>query len=156
VITDAAIKDDEKRAKAQLRMSGIMAIATGALEVVRAAASFASFNFVQGALHTAAATLAFAQGTIMLAGNIPGRGSASVGGGAPAAPAQNRATGEAARIVESVPAADGEPTQRPTGQQAGGNVVNINIENVAGGFDDSSVEDMSIKLKNAGFALEGA
>jgi hypothetical protein len=158
VITGAVIKDEEKRAQAELKSRGIMAIATGALETVKAAASFASFNVVQGALHTAAATLAFAQGGIMLAGNVPGRGSA--GGGASAAataPRADRETGEAAQIVESLPAADREPPRQPSpGQGGGGNVTNIENLNVTGAIDDQTIEAVRLGLDNVDNGLEAA
>lgn len=157
-VIGAAIKDEEKRAQAELKARGVMAIATGALETVRAAASFASFNVVEGALHTAAAALAFTQGGIMLSGNIPGRGSA--GGGAEAAataPRTDRETGEAARIVESLPAADREPRQQPTtGQQGGGNVTTIENLNVTGAIDADTIEKVRLGLDNVNNGLEAA
>jgi hypothetical protein len=155
-ITDAAIKDDEKRAKAQLRMNGIMAIATGALEVVRAAASFASFNFVQGALHTAAAALAFSQGGIMLSGNLPGQASAggAAAGGATRQPVE-RESSPVGRTVESVPAADQQPGPRPgeSAQGSGGQTVIFNIDQVNGTPDETFLENVQIGLKNTGFSL---
>jgi hypothetical protein len=82
-IIDAAIRDDAKRERAQLRMAGVMAIARAAVETVEAAAAFARYDFIGGALHTAAAALGYVQGGIMLAGRLPsqGGGSSSVGGG---------------------------------------------------------------------------
>jgi hypothetical protein len=155
-ITDAAIKDDEKRAKAQLRMNGIMAIATGALEVVRAAASFASFNFVQGALHTAAAALAFTQGGIMLSGNLPGQASAggAAAGGATRQPVE-RESSPVGRTVESVPAADQQPGPRPgeSAQGSGGQTVIFNIDQVNGTPCETFLENVQIGLKNTGFSL---
>jgi hypothetical protein len=76
-IIDAAIRDDAKRERAQLRLSGVMAIARAAVETVEAAASFARYDFVGGALHTAAAALGYVQGGIMLAGRIPSQGGGS-------------------------------------------------------------------------------
>jgi hypothetical protein len=157
-ITTASIKDGEKRARAELRVQGIQAMAVGALETVKAAASFASLNIAQGVLHTAAAALAFVQGGIMLAGNVPSQSGASAGGGASAAASApiEREASPVGRTVESIPAADQEPRPRLGETASAGNVVNINVENVAGGFDETAVEDMAIQLRSAGFALEGA
>ena len=157
-VIGASIKDEEKRAQAELRARGVMAIATGALEVVRAASSFASFSYVEGALHTAAAALAFTQGGIMLSGNLPGRGSVSSGApAAAAAPAADRETGEAARIVESIPAVDREPARQPTAQQQGtGNVTNIGEIKVLGAIDDETVEKIRIGLDSVDNGLEEA
>jgi hypothetical protein len=94
----------------------------------------------------------------MLSGNLPGRGSAGSGAGAAAvAPAADRETGEAARIVESLPAADREPPRQPTGQQAGGgNVVNIERIDVTGAIDDDTVEKIRLGLDNVNNGLEAA
>lgn len=160
-IIGAAIKDEDKRAKAELKARGISAIATGVLETVQAAASFASFNFVQGALHTAAAALAFTQGGIMLAGNLPGNRSAGgAGAGAGAGAAQQREqreTTEGPTIPESVPAADQTPRPGTTGreQRPRENLVIIERIDVTGAIDDDTVEKIGIGLNNAGFGLEG-
>lgn len=74
-------------AKKQARVAqigmGIQAMAIGALEVVKAAASYASLNIPQGIAHTAAAAVAFTEGGLLLAGKIgrSGGGGASAGGG---------------------------------------------------------------------------
>lgn len=78
-IAGAAIKNDERRARAFEKFQGIQMLVTGAVEVVRAATSFASFDFVSGALHTAAAALAFTQGGLMLSGHFSSGGGASSG-----------------------------------------------------------------------------
>lgn len=80
-ITDATIKDEAKREKATLRARGVEAVARGALETVEAVAAFASFNYIQGALHIAAAATAFATGIPMIAGKVPSKADASAGGG---------------------------------------------------------------------------
>jgi hypothetical protein len=157
-ISAAGIKDDDKRARHALRVRGIEAIAVGALETVKAVAAFASFNVPEGLLHTAAAALGFAQGGIMLSGNIPGKGGgASAGGAAAAAPRVERETSGAATIVESLPAADREPRRQATGQQqGGGNTVNIENLNAMGSIDRDFAENLSIELDNVGNGLERA
>jgi hypothetical protein len=84
LVADRAIKDEAKREKAALRARGVEAVARGALETVESVAAFASFNYIQGALHAVAAGVAFATGISMLAGKIPdkGTGTGASGGGA--------------------------------------------------------------------------
>lgn len=139
-VTDASIKDDEKRAKANMRLGGIMAAVTGAVEVVNAVAAYASFNFVQGALHTAAAAVAFVQSGMMLAGVVPGAGSASAGGvssagaGASAAAPDQRQTYERPDVPVN---AEGLARQRgqygsqgaanDSGMRLGGTTINAGV-----------------------------
>lgn len=81
LITNAAIKDDEKREKAALRLRGVESLAIGGLEIVKGVAAAAGFSYVEAGLHFGAAALAFTQGGLMIAGNTPGQGGASGGGG---------------------------------------------------------------------------
>jgi hypothetical protein len=157
MVLDAAIKDDEKRAQAEMKMRGIMALATGALETVNAAASYASLNIPQGIAHTAAAAFSFATGAALMSGRIPTGGGA--GAGASSAPAPQRVqrdTSEAATTVESVPAADRQPGQRlgdPAAGQ-GGNVVQIENLNAMGSIDRDFTENLAIELSKVGNGLE--
>jgi hypothetical protein len=83
LVAERAIKDEAKREKASLRARGVEAVARGALETVESVAAFASFNYIQGALHAVAAGVAFATGIAMIAGKIPDKaGAAPTGGGA--------------------------------------------------------------------------
>ena len=112
-IIDTAIKDEKKREQAALRARGVEALARGGLEVVEAAAAFAGFNFVQGALHTAAAAIAFTQGGLMLAGKVPGQGGASAGagGGGGATPSFAGGAETQQRDLPSTPASAEELTR---------------------------------------------
>lgn len=77
-----AVADGERQRT--LIMQGFAAsraTVTGIEEQVKAAAAFASFNFVQGALHQGASALAFAKAG-MLAGGVIGPGAGSGGGSA--------------------------------------------------------------------------
>jgi hypothetical protein len=83
LVAERAIKDEAKREKASLRARGVEAVARGALETVESVAAFASFNYIQGALHAVAAGVAFATGISMIAGKIPDKaGATATGGGA--------------------------------------------------------------------------
>lgn len=106
LIVDNAIKNDARREKAALRLNGVMAMARGAIETVEAVAAFARYDFVGGALHTAAAAVAFTQGAIMLAGQVPG------GGGA-AAPAGGSA-GHQTVLADSSSSSGGGMRDRPS------------------------------------------
>lgn len=133
LIVDKAIKDDERREKAALKLRGIESLAVGGLEVVKAAAAFASFNYVEGALHTAAAALAFTQGALMIAGNPPGQGGASApSAGAAGASAQGVGgvpEGQQARDLPSTPASAEELTRL----RGGGVVAEAEAEGSAQG-----------------------
>ena len=74
-----AIKNDEKRAKAELRMRGVMAIATAALETVQGVAAIASQDYIGAALHFAAAATGYTLGTMMLMEKVPKQGGGSMG-----------------------------------------------------------------------------
>lgn len=71
----------KKQARAAQIGMGIQAMAIGALEVVKAAAAYASLNIPQGIAHTAAAAVAFTEGGLLLAGKIGGSAGAGLGGG---------------------------------------------------------------------------
>lgn len=155
-IINAAVKDEAKREKAALRARGVEALARGALETVEAVASFASFNFVQGALHTAAAAVAFTQGGLMLAGRIPSSGGASAGGGAGASASgggqQTPTTGTAGRDRPDVPPSFEELTRiRGGGEVAssggggdgdGGTVVRISNSTIVTADTGNLLDDL--------------
>jgi hypothetical protein len=86
LVVDAAIKDDERREKAAMRLNGIMALVRAAIETVEAVAAFARYDFVGGALHVAAAAVATATGVSLLAGSVPRGGSAGAAGATASAP----------------------------------------------------------------------
>jgi hypothetical protein len=136
-IIDAAIRDDAKRERAQLRMAGVMAIARAAVETVEAAAAFARYDFIGGALHTAAAALGYVQGGIMLAGRLPsqGGGSSSVGGGGSGSDtSSSSSSGSSGREPPAVPLSQDLDDARGNRTAAGkanagekqGNVIVIN------------------------------
>lgn len=82
IAADGLIKSEQRREKAKKAIAGSEAIGIGILQQVKAVAAFASFNFVQGAAHQAAAIFAFARGGQLLAqaGSAGGGGGASVPG----------------------------------------------------------------------------
>lgn len=141
LVSEAAIKDDKKRERAMMRARGIEALARAALETVEAVAAFASFNYVQGALHVAAAAVAGATGAALLAGKIPGNASASASAGATASSgpretfvSENDRSGAGGRGSPEVPPsaealiALRQQQQGTTGTTAskGGTLININ------------------------------
>lgn len=147
--SDLFIQGEQRKEKARYAMGATMAFITGVVEQVEAIAAFASFNYVQGALHQAAAIFAFAQGG-MLAAKAGGAGSSSTGGAAAMGGgagmgggsggmggmnvASNRPQGETAIPVSpgssSTPAANDDPSTKDTPHRTGGRrgsvVVNIN------------------------------
>lgn len=156
-LADASIKSDEKRARFKRRMAGIEAIGIGVLETVKAAAAFASFNYVQGALHTSAAALAFVQGGLLMSGAV-GRG-ASGGGRISAAntgpgvgPAANTPPGGGLSESPIPPSSAGGPRntpESPTAPQAGGGkTINVNIASVNGTADRTFARDLALHLRD--------
>jgi hypothetical protein len=157
-VIGVAIKDEKKREQAALRARGVEAVARGALETVEAVAAFASFNFVQGALHTAAAAVAFTQGGIMLAGKIPsqsGASAASSGGGAGGPSGDHQVvvsdqTGSGRGLPSTPPSAEALVTARGGGAAAdtgagdagqGGTVINISGSTLVAGTDSGGLFD---------------
>lgn len=156
------IKDEKKREKALLRTQGVKAMAIGAIEMVQAIADFASFNFVGGALHTAAAAVAFVQGGYMLAGKVPQQGSASGGAGGGAeggGVTQDRKTSEAAKTPGSGQAAEkGSGTEgRGTGGRGGNNTtIHGNVTyNIMGTADENAAATIGNLANKGGYTREG-
>jgi len=123
----------KKQARAAQIGMGIQAMAIGALEVVKAAASYASLNIPQGIAHTAAAAVAFTEGGLLLAGKIGGGASAGGGGGrgvessgsSPGAGGTSTPIGSNSQIPGSPgPQA---PTSSGAPQNTGGGAVIINL-----------------------------
>lgn len=81
---EASGKSSAKRARAAQIGAAIESFAIGGLEVAKAAAAYASFNFPQGIAHTAAAAVAFAQGGLLMSGKIGGAGGSGAANGPPA------------------------------------------------------------------------
>ncbi|MGH1344330.1 MAG: hypothetical protein ACRBN8_22415 [Nannocystales bacterium] len=75
------IKGEKRKAQFMQRAAGVQSLTIGALETVKAAAAFASFNYVQGAMHTSAAALAFARGGMLMSGNVGSLGGGGSAGG---------------------------------------------------------------------------
>jgi hypothetical protein len=155
-IIDASIKDDEKRQKARNRAQAIESFGISILEGVKAAAAFASFNYLEGAAHVTASVFAGVQGARLLAGDISGGGSSSSSTATTPSPsAGQRETSAAPTVPESVPAADSQPATAggASPRQGGAVVVNINGD-VLGSLDEDSAEKIGIAVKNAAFGRE--
>lgn len=152
---DAMIKDEDKREKAKLKVEGAMTMAVAARSQVEAIAAFASFNYLQGALHQAAAAFGFIQGGMMLAGIVPGGGSAGAAAAAPAPAApRERETSAAAVTPDSVPAADRGPrTLGGAGandEQSGATIININ--GFVGDLSDEGAETLARRIRDSRYA----
>lgn len=137
--TDMFIVNEQRREKARYVAGGVSALVTGIEQQVQAIAAFASFNYVQGALHQAAAIFAFAQSGMLFAkaggaGQVSGVGG-SVGGASASAGASAGATGAANgrpggeglqnQIQSDVPPSQAPTSRGPTNsqqQQSGGNI----------------------------------
>lgn len=112
--------------------AGAQALIVGALEQVKAVAAFASFNFVQGAAHQAAAIFAFAQGGMLLAqagGAGGGRsGGASAGGGMPSGGTQSSPSGVTFRGSDSeIPGSPQSPSAATVSNSGPKRTTVINI-----------------------------
>ncbi len=115
---EAGIKSDERRARFFQRARGIESMAVGTAEAVKAAAAYASLNIPQGIAHTGAAAFAFAQGGLLLSGQIGGPSgapTAAPGGGNadPIAPDSSARTPERGGIPTS-------PANAPSSANADG------------------------------------
>lgn len=150
-IADLTIKNDEKRARFKQKVAGIEAISIGVLETVKAAAALASFNYVQFALHTSAAALAYTQGGILLSGALPtGAGGGISAGGAAAAngPPTGAGGGGSGQpespIPPSSPGAAPRNNEEPSPQSpaANGPAVQVNIGEIHG----DATDDFATKL----------
>ena len=153
----------ERQRKIEARGAGFKLLIDGAVNTAKAISAYASYNYVQGALYTAAAAFNFAWGGSLLAGNIPGAGGASMGGASMGAGGGagfgERETSAASSTPGSVP---GEAARRSTGntlgagQQSGGTVINIQRIDVLGAIDEDSAEKIGEGLRRAGLTREGA
>lgn len=130
---DMFIESERRREKARYAAGAVSALVTGIEQQVLAIAAFAGFNYVQGALHQAAAIFAFAQAGMLgaKAGGIGGgaggqRGlSAGFGGAANTGPntaANGPEGGGKSEGLQSQIQSDVPPSQAPTarGPTSGG------------------------------------
>lgn len=133
---DLFIVNERRREQAMYATAAVSALVVGIEQQVHAIAAFASFNYVQGALHQAAAIFAFAQSGMLFA-KAGGAGSRSGGismggmtGGMGAA--NGPANGPGGEGLQNQIQSDVPPSQAPTArgprrgeQPAGGNVFHI-------------------------------
>lgn len=156
-VAESTIKDEEKRQRVIMGIQGGIMLIEGAVNVGKAATSYASLNIPQGIAHTAAAAINFAKGGMLMSGKIPGAGGGGVSsGGGAAAPreARERNTSDASRVPESVPAAADRGPRQLGGEgsqgQQGGVVINIQGD-VAGDISDEFAEKMVLAQRNVGY-----
>ena len=150
----------ERTRRIESRIAGAKLLIDGAVNAAKAVSAFASYNFVQGALYTAAAAFNFAQGGMLMAGQQPGAGggggsigAGGVGGGA----GFDRETSAAARTPGSTvgEAARRSPTPTLAGGQSG-SMVNVERIEVLGGLDEESAEKIARALDKVSKTREGA
>lgn len=133
MIAKTAGASAKKQEQIAAGVAGGQAIIIGVLETVKAAAAFASFNYVQGAAHTAAAVFAYAQGGMLLAqaggaGSSRGGGGAA-GGGMPSGGTQSSPSGQTFRGSDSEIPGSPQAPSAARGSSSGPNrttVININ------------------------------
>jgi hypothetical protein len=162
-IEKAEAKHQEKRKRQEMRGAGVQLLIQGAIETGKAIAAFASFNYVEGALHVAAAALNIGYGAALMSGRIPVGGGAGSGGGggggdfgSGVGSDTGRDTSGAAKTPESTP---GEAANRASSKaqanneaskQSGGVTFNGNVTiNATGKVDKESAEAFGFgALKN--------
>lgn len=167
-IGEAHIKSERRVAKAKQWALGIQAFGIGALETVEAAAAFARYDYVGGALHTAAAAVAFTTGGLLAAGKAgpvadykdaqaakaaaatPSGGSgggSSFGGGTAAN------SGATAKGPLSLPSERRRSAPQNDGAIRNGNaktvVVNINNLNANGSIDEDFANKTARAIKDS-------
>jgi hypothetical protein len=164
-VAERAIKDEAKREKATLKARGVEAVARGALETVESVAAFASFNYVQGALHAVAAGVAYATGIAMIAGKVPDKGAGAAGGGGAGegyttslgpdsgAGSSKGSSGSADTPVsaEALMRLRGGNTATATSQtsgKGGGTVINISHSSIVSGNAGSLIADIDKQASN--------
>lgn len=154
---DMFIASEKRREQAMYVTGAVSALVTGIEQQVQAIAAFASFNYVQGALHQAAAIFAFAQSGLLFAkaggagggarggarGLEAGFGVSGGGGATGAANGGTRSEGLQNQIQSDVPPSQAPTANGPTpssGQQQGGQVVNIGTVHSYGIPEDEFID----------------
>lgn len=158
-IVDAAVKDDEKRQRSQLRMQGMMAVGLALLEGARAAVSFASFNYVEGAMHLVAVGVAAATAVKLFreaenVGSSSGGGSsASVGGGkSTGSQGGQRDPAQAPMSSDELDDARGRGPKKGKGEDKDGGGTTVHINNgIQIGNDSSYLLDTADTKKKKGW-----
>lgn len=165
-VEKAEAKHQEKRKRQEMRAAGIQLLIQGAVEVGQAAAAFASFNFIQGALHTAAAALNIGYGVALMSGRIPTGGGGGNGGGGGGDSGVGSDTGKessgAQKTPESVPgqAATKQSNMARSPKEAarsdGGVTFNGAVTiNASGKVDKDSAEAFGFGVKKSIHSREG-
>lgn len=138
MVTNAMGLEGEKQAKAEGIIQGTRSMFIGGLEMVKAVSSFAGFNYIEGAMHLSAATFAFMQAGLMMAGTAPrgGAGGASAGGGGGGGGMFATGGSGGGYREPTSSAIPGSPSGRPPagtqggGQSGGGNTYNVSLMHV--------------------------
>lgn len=148
-IEEAERKHQEKRERQEMRSQAIQLWIVAAVETVKAIAAYASYNYVEGALHTGAAIVAGIKAGMLSAGKVPGAGSVGgmgAGAGGMAANDSGQQFADPSDIPGSVPgeaARRESATDRGAVRSGGGTVFNGPVTIQAWGSID---DDVTIKL----------
>lgn len=160
-IEKAQAQHQERRRRQEARAAGWQLMIEGVVQSVKAVAAFAGFNYVQGALHLAAAAFAFTKGGMLLAGRIPGGGASAgpaMGGGGMAA--NDSSYTDPSNVPGSVP---GEAARRESASETGtssatrggGTTVVINGPiNALGTIDRAAVGNLATQIDRYSYSRE--
>lgn len=157
----AQAQHEDRRKRQEMRAAGTQMMITGAVETVKAVAAFASFNYIEGALHTAAAAVAFTQGAMLLAGKIPGGGAVAAlgngGGGGMSAGDSGQEYVDPSSVPGSVPgeaARRESATPQANSNVGGGNTVVLQIGTVMGTLDEDACKNLARQIEKSKYARE--
>lgn len=158
-IEKAQAQHAERRKRQEARAAGWQLMIEGVVQTVKAVAAYAGFNYVQGALHSAAAAFAFTKGGMLLAGRIPGGGSAGPGMSGSMA-ANDQSYTDPSNVPGSIP---GEAARRESASatgtssavRGGGSTVIINGPiNALGTIDRAAVGNLATQLDRYSYSRE--
>jgi hypothetical protein len=137
-----------------MKTSGVITMGKAVEAQMGALLAFASGNIPQGVALQGAAVFGFAQGGMLLAGQLPNGGggaSGGVGGGTQFASGRGVSGGNS-RPKSSVPGSPTADSNAPGGGGggggSGGNTINVSVGNMYGVPDRAHVEDMARQINN--------
>lgn len=122
-VVAASERSERRKAEIANKMLAGQAFGIAAIETVKAAAAFASFNPIGGAMHTAAAALAVAKGGLLASGTIGPM--ASVGAASPGGSASSSFNREQASAPKSTAPISRKGEQHASPAAAGGGGISV-------------------------------
>lgn len=159
-IEKAQARHQDRKKRQEMRAAGAQLMITAAVESVKAVAAFAGQNYIEGAMHIAAATIAGIKGGMLLSGKIPGGGAEanmSSSAGMAANDSQNEYV-DPSKVPGSTP---GEAARREAAndrdrpQNGGGTVINFTFNgDVMGTMDQAAAANVARQIENVAYARE--